>query len=367
MNNTQKATHEPLIHITKRDFLPLKKAIAIRAIAVLAAFIISGVLVMILADANPIKIYATFFEGAFGSPRKITNLLHETAILLCIALALTPAFKMKFWNCGGEGQVLIGGLATATCMYYLGGKLPSPIYILLLLVVSVTAGALWALIPALFKAKWNTNETLFTLMMNYIAMSLISIMLNLWNPTNSVLAPMYDFGLPKLFGQRYWLNIVLVAIVTALIYIYLKYSKHGYEISVVGESENTAKYVGINVSTVIIRTVAISGALCGLAGLLLVGGADYTITTNTAGGQGFTAIMVSWIAKFNPLYMILTSFLVIFMDKGTSQVAEKFYLDTSIADIITAIMLIFIIACEFFINYKVHFKQLKKHEEVSEK
>ena len=137
-------------------------------------------------------------------------------------------------------------------------------------------------------------------------------------------------------------------------YIYLKYSKHGYEIAVVGGSENTARYIGINVKKVIIRTMAISGAICGLTGLLLVGGTSHSIASTTADGRGFTAIMVSWLAKFNPLIMILTSFLLVFLDRGADEVSTKFGLNNSFSDILTGIILFFIIGCEFFIQYKIN-------------
>ena len=326
MNNAPlKAKKEPLIHITKRASVSTTRAILVRVIAVAVALAFTGIFVSLLAKKSAIEVFISMFNGVFKTKRKIMRLLQGIAILLSISLAITPAFKMKFWNCGAEGQVLMGGLATAACMFYFGGKLSTGALVLVMFLASVLAGAIWAVIPAIFKAFWGTNETLFTLMLNYVAIQMVCFCINIWVPSGSAtLLPMWDYGLPKLFGKSYWLNVVIVAIITAIMYIYLKYTKHGYEISVVGESENTAKYVGINVKKVIIRTVAISGAVCGITGLLLVGGTDYTISENTAGGQGFTAIMVSWLAKFNPLYMILTTFLVVFLKNGTSQVADDF-------------------------------------------
>ena len=171
---------------------------------------------------------------------------------------------------------------------------------------------------------------------------------------------MPQYGLPILADKPYLLNIIVVAVLTIVVYVYLKYSKQGYEISVVGESENTAKYIGINVKKVIVRTLVISGALCGIAGLLLVGGTDHTISTTTAGGRGFTAIMVSWLAKFNPFVMVATSFLIVFLQKGASEISSDFGIPAAISDIITGIILFFIIGCEFFINYKI--KKNKKEE-----
>ena len=224
----------------------------VRVISVLASLVVCAVVIMLLTKKNPIEIYASMFKGAFGTNLRIWNFFQNTAILLCISLAITPAFKMKFWNIGAEGQVLIGGLATVCVMMFLGNSLPYPVLILVMIVASVAASIVWAVIPAFFKAMWNTNETLFTLMMNYVAMQLVAFFLKYFVKSGSgTLAPMPDFGLPVIFNQPYLLNIVIVAVLTAVVYIYLKKTKQGYEISVVGESENTAKYIGINVKKVI--------------------------------------------------------------------------------------------------------------------
>jgi ABC transporter permease protein len=323
-------------------------------------------LTVFLTHENPFQVYATMFRGAFSTPRRIWNLLQSLAMLLCVSLALTPAFKMRFWNIGGEGQVLIGGLATAACMICLGGKIPNALLILTMIVASMLAGAIWALIPAFFKAQYNTNETLFTLMMNYVAIQLVAYFVIRWEvPKGSgkigIINQTTRAGwLPVLGEHDYLLNILIVLALTVFMSIYLKYSKHGYEISVVGESVNTARYIGINVKKVILRTMALSGAVCGIAGLLLVGGTDHTITTTTADNRGFTAIMVSWLAKFSPAYMILTSFLLVFLQKGADEISTVFMLDQSFSEIITGIILFFIIGSEFFINYELKFRRNRK-------
>ena len=211
-------------------------------------------------------------------------------------------------------------------------------------------------------AVLTPQETLFTLMMNYIATQIVAYFCYKWsNPKGSghigvINSVSHNGWLPSLGGQDYLLNILIVAALTVFMYIYLKYSKHGYELSVVGESENTARYIGINVKKVIMRTMLLSGALCGVTGLLLVSGTDHTIATNTVGGRGFTAIMVSWLAKFNPAYMILTSLLIVFFQKGAIQISTSLGLNDSFADIITGIIIFFIIGSEFFINYSVKFR-----------
>ncbi len=358
MANKQKK-HEPLFHIVKRDALPWWHSLLIRVIAIVAALVVCGLLTLVLTGENPFKVYATMFDGAFGTSRRVWNLLQGIAMLLCVSLAVTPAFKMRFWNIGAEGQVLVGGLATAACMILFGNKLPNTVLIIVMVVASMVAGAIWAVIPAFFKAKFNTNETLFTLMMNYVGIQLVSYFVMLWEvPKGSgkigiINQDTHAGWLPVLGEYDYLLNILVVLGLTVFMFIYLKYSKHGYELSVVGESENTARYIGINVKKVIIRTMLLSGAICGIAGLLLVGGTNHTITTTTADNRGFTAIMVAWLAKFNPIMMILTSFLLVFLQKGANEISTVFRLNQSFSDIITGIILFFIIGSEFFINYQI--------------
>ena len=355
--------HTPLMHIVKRDpgSLTWGYKLLVRGIAILAALLVCGVLITLLTGENPIVVYGSMVSGVFGSSRRIWNMLQGVAILLCVSLAVTPAFKMKFWNIGAEGQVLISGLACVATMMFLGDVLPLGLLLVVMTVVSVLAGMIWALLPAIFKAYWNTNETLFTLMMNYVATQLVAYYLKVFVKNGSgVLTPMPEFGLPVVGGQAYLLNVLVVLVLTILVYVYLKFSKQGYEITIVGESENTARYIGINVKKVVIRTMLISGAICGLAGLLLVGGTNHTISTTTAGGRGFTAIMVSWLAKFDPLYMVLTSFLLIFLEMGAQQVSTDFRISSSISSIVTGIILLFIIGCEFFLHYRVVFRKNRK-------
>ena len=357
---------QSLFHISKRDALPLYKAIGYRAAAIVLALIVCAVVTMLLTGEDPIKIYGTIFNGAFGTTRKTWVTAQNLAVLLGISLAVTPAFKMRFWNIGAEGQVLIGCLATAACMICLGGKIPNGLLIVIMIIASVAAGALWGFLPGIFKAKWNTNETLFTLMMNYIATQLAAFFIIVWEvPKGSgkigIINQNTEAGwLPVLGGQRYLLPILLVAILTGVMYIYLNYSKHGYEIAVVGESQRTASYAGIKVERVIVRTMILSGAICGLIGLLLTAGTDHTLTTTIVGGRGFTAVMVSWMAKFNPIMMIFTSLLIVVLSRGASEISSVFGLNHSFADILTGIILFFIIGSEFFISYKVSLRKSKK-------
>ena len=364
-------THqEPLIRIAKRDEISRVKSWLIRGAAVLVALILSGLFIFAVTGLNPVKVYAAMFQGALGTKRKAWFTIRDTMMMLCIGVGLAPAFKMKFWNVGAEGQILVGGVATAGLMIAMGksAALSTPVMLLIMAVASLAAGALWGIIPAIFKARWGTNETLFTLMMNYVAIQITSYCVALWeNPFGSntvgVINQQTKLGwFPKLLGSDFTLNVILVLLLTVGMYLYLKYSKQGYEISVLGESERTARYAGIKPARVFVRTMAISGAICGLAGFIAVAGASHTISTSTAGGRGFTAIIVAWLAKFNTFVMLLISFLLVFLEKGAVQIATDFKLNDFASNVITGIILFCIIASEFFINYRMIIRRKKEAE-----
>ena len=358
---------EPVFHIVKRDDLPLYKVIGIRLIAILLALAVCSLVTILVTKLNPLDVFRAVIKGAFGSTRKTWVTMQNTSVLLLIALAVTPAFKMRFWNVGGEGQILIGAWAAAACMINLTGKVPEWFLIVAMSVTSIFCGAVWAAIPAFFKAKWNTNDTLFTLMMNYIATQLVACFAIVWeNPKGSgtigIINNATEFGWIHI-GNKYLLPILVALVMTIVTYIYLNYTKHGYEIAVVGESERTARYIGIKVDRVMIRTLLLSGGICGLVGLILVAGVNHTLTTTLAGGRGFTAVMVSWMSHFNPFTMILTSFLLVFLNRGASEIATAFSLNTSFSDILTGIIIFFIIGCEFFIRYSISFRSSARAKE----
>ena len=359
-NNTH--VREPLFHVVKRDTIPVWKAMLFRVIAVAAGLLLCAILSVFLIGAEPIEFLETLFNGSFSSERRLWKFAKDSAVLLCIALAVTPAFRMRFWNIGAEGQVLIGALAAVAVAFYTGSSVPNWVLLILMFAAALVVGAVWGGIPAVFKAKWGTNETLFTLMMNYAASGIVAFFLVKWTPSGSSVLGELKFGhLPQIV-HPYLLIILAVAVITVIVFIYQNFTKHGYELSVVGESENTAHYIGINVKKVIIRTMLISGAVCGIAGFLIVAGLDHSITETTVGGRGFTAIMVSWLAKFNPLVMILTAAFVTFLDQGASQISTAFNIDSSFPDMVVGIVLFFIIGCEFFINYKLKFSGHGKKE-----
>lgn len=366
------SVREPLFRIAQRRSMPRLSRWGVRLLGVLAGVLLCSIIILAFTDLDPVTVFSTMFNANFGEPglkaeyrmKTIWSTIRDTMTLLLVGLALAPAFRMKFWNIGGEGQILVGGLATAAVMKLCGDLLPSPLLFAGMVLASLLAGMIWGVIPAFFKAHWNTNETLFTLMMNYIAMQLVSAFSIIWEAkkgsgsigviNRATKAGHLPTVLVDTFGKgNYIIHVLIVLTLCVAVYVYMTYTKHGFELSVVGESENTARYAGINMKKVIIRTMMISGALCGLAGFILVSGSSHTISVSTTGGRGFTAIIVAWLGQLNPIFMLLISYFLVFMDYGARGVASACRLNVAFSDIITGVMLFCILGSEFFIRYRV--------------
>ena len=349
---------EPLFHIAKRDNLTPKKALWIRALSVVGGIFAMALFCTIISGKNPFTIISSLFNGAFGTERKIWILLQNTAVLLIVSLGLVPAFKMKFWNLGGNGQIFVACIASVACMRGLNGVVPEPLAIVIMIVAAIAAAAVWGVIPAIFKAKFGTNESLFTLMLNYIAQFLVAYFVLEWSDSGSnTLKPISFANLPVIGGNQYLLVVLVAVVLTVFMTLYLKKSKQGYELTVVGESQNTARYIGIDVKKVIVRTMLISGAICGVAGLMLAGAIEHTMSEHITSNMGFTAIITTWLGKCNPLTIVLTCFFVQFLSLGINSTGgvktTLKFTDNSIADISVAIVYFIVIGAEFFITYAI--------------
>ena len=356
-NNVKK---DPLMHITRLPDPKTWHYWLSKLISVAIALLICAIITTAMAPNSFGLFFKYLGEGTFKNKLQIIRVFQDGAILLLIALALTPAFKMRFWNIGAEGQVLIGAFGATIAMKFLAGTMPNVLLIFVCLAMAVAFSIIWAVIPAIFKAFFKTNETLFTLMMNYLAAGLVAYFVFVWVPNGSAVLGIINMNthegwLPKLFGEDYIFNIIIVAVVTVLVFIYLKFSKHGYELTVVGESQNTARYVGINVKKTIIRTLVLSGALCGLVGFLLVNGTSHTLNADLVAGRGFTGILVAWLGHFNPFEMVFTAFLVSFITLGGEYAGDVLRFGTAYSKVLIGVFFFVFIASEFFLKYKINF------------
>ena len=357
--------NQPLVRMVKRTDLTRGKSILIRVLALLAAFVTGGLLIALLGK-NPVAVYGQMVTGALMTPAALRETIRIAIPLLITSLGVALAFKMKFWNIGAEGQICLGAIAATYFALFYAEKIPQPFLFLVMFLAGAVFGGLWGLIPAYFKAKFNTNETLFTLMMNYVAVYIIQYLREgPWiNPANTGFPQIARFDtaarLPKVFGVH--IGWIVALVLVGVMYFYLNRTKQGYEISVVGESQPTAKYAGMNVGRVIMRTMFLSGALCGIAGMLQVTGADHTLVETVAGGVGFTAITVAWLGNLNPVAMLVTTFLFSILDKGSNSIQTVFAISNAAAEVLTGIILFFMLGCEFFIRYRLVWRR-KEHRD----
>lgn len=345
---------EPLIRIEKRNERTHNEIIRLRMLSVLLAIVAGGVFILFIGY-NPFSVYGTIVSGAFRSTMAFQATIKLMVPLLIPALGITLAFKMRFWNIGAEGQIIMGAIF-ATYFALFCWDFPHWLLMICMFLAGMLGGALWGLIPALFKAKFDTNETLFTLMLNYIALYLISFLRDgPWkDPNSSGFPKIARFGeaaqLDKIFGVHAGWLIGLILVV--IVYVYLKYTKQGYEISVVGESRATANYAGMNYKRIVLRTMALSGGVCGIAGMVQASGSDLTLTASVAGGAGFTAIIVAWLAQLNPIGILVVSFLFAVLEKGSTVMQSAHGLSAYSADVLQGIILFFVLGCEFFVRFK---------------
>ncbi|MDR3050949.1 MAG: ABC transporter permease [Oscillospiraceae bacterium] len=339
----------------RRTDVPLTTQILARGLAIALALLTGGLFILMLGH-SPQAVYASMLTGALGSATARVEMFKLAIPLLITALGITLAFRMRFWNIGAEGQICLGAIAAAYFALY-QPHWPAWLLFPAMFAAAALAGGLWGAIPAWFKARFGTNETLFTLMMNYIALYTIQFLREgPWkNPQ--------DMGFPKIarFAKEAQLPRVLglhagwiaALVLLALVYVYLRYSKQGYEISVVGENENTARYAGMNVRRIILRTMFLSGAVCGVAGMLQATGADRTLTDTVAGGVGFSAITVAWLSHLHPLVMLPVSLLFAVLEKGSGFIESVFGISAAAADVLQGILLFFVLGCEFFISFRL--------------
>ncbi len=363
MHNRVRETGDRLVRMVKRDEIGRGKALAIRAAALLCAMAV-GTLLIVALGHQPLAVYMEMLNGSLGSRTVLTETVKIALPLIFCGIAISIAFRMRFWNIGAEGQLLMGGIAATYVALFHYQHLPRPALLLVMALAALAAGALWGLIPAFFKARWGTNETLFTLMLNYIALGYIRyLQTGTWrDPRMRGFPKIASFDLsarlPNVLGVHVGWIVMLALVVLA--YLYLTRTKSGFEISVVGQSQPTASYIGMNVSRIVMRTMAISGALAGLAGYFQVAGVNYTLTETTAGGIGFTAITVAWLAKLNPILIVPVAFFIAILEKGAGKIQTTFKIPASAADVLTGIILFFMLGCEFFLQYRLIFRAGRK-------
>lgn len=364
MPKTKKA---PFRIVKRTDIKPLKKLLFYVAAIFIALAL--GALLLLSLGVNPFKLYKDMFTiGMIGNAfpyKSIEGYIKVFVPLLITSLALSLAFKMKFWNIGGEGQFMIGATTASAVALIFGDSLPSFLLLLFMTVSAAVTSGLYGFVVAVLKVKFNTNETLMTLMFNYIALYLLKFFGETQGEWNIFLSeasvrPVFkafpkSAVMPSISIGKFSLNISLIfaVVIALLIFLYLKKTKHGYEISVVGDSINTAKYAGMNVSLIILRTTFLSAALIGMAGAFYISTAG-VLSTSCTNNVGWTGIIVAWLSNLNTVAITLTSALIGILQYGCQVASSEFTtIDSNFADLLQGIILFFALAANFFIKYKI--------------
>ncbi len=372
----KKKRREPPIHLSKRDPLTKKQSFFYYMIALAVSLCLGGLLVAALG-VNPFFYYKTMVLGCFQNTIYLQGFVRIVIPLAITSLGIAFAFKMRFWNIGGNGQFIMGAIGAATVSLALGDVLPAFLMLPLAFLAGALVGGLYGLIPAILKVKFNTNETLLTLMLNYVAFYFLTYLKNTMffrklSDTGAVLRP--DFrALPdsawlpqvKLFGVSLDSSVWIVFLMVILVWLYFKKSKQGFEISVVGDSKNTARYAGMNVNRVVLRTMFLSAAVVGIGGMLQVTGSatGHMLSDGITANVGFTGIIVAWLAKLNAFGVLIVALLLGILQKGASVAESTYSISSSASDILEGVILFTILAADFFIRYKITLSTAKKRRE----
>ena len=356
-------------HIVKRDNCPLWKKLCFYAAAVVLALGL-GAALLIGLGVDPVAYYTRMFTmGTVGNKiayKVWINYLKDFVPLVLVSVALSLAFKMRFWNIGGEGQFILGAIAAAFVAFKAGPVMPSAASLLLMCLAAMVAAGLYGLMVAALKVKFGTNETLMTLMLNYVALYVLTFLGETkaeWNffldsesvrPVFASFAKIVSFPTIPM-GGKFSLNIcvILAFVLGALVYIYLKYTKHGYEIAVVGDSAGTARYAGMKVNTIVLRTVFLSAAMIGLAAAFKVGTAGI-LSTSITDDVGWTGIIVAWLSQLNTAVIFVVSALICVLHYGSTVAAATFsQVDSSFANMLQGVILFLVLAADFCTRFRV--------------
>ena len=343
-----------MLKIVKKTEADVKQKLLIHVAGIVAA-LLAAALFLAVAGFNPLQVYISMINGAFGSSYRISQTVINAVPLIILSLGIAIAFRMKFWNIGAEGQILMGGFLGSYFAYNFT-QLPKPLLLLLMLLAGTVGGALWALLPAWLKVRFHANESITTLMLNYVALKWIQYLAaGPWkDPAASGYPRMPRFEeqaiLPNLCGVH--IGWVIALILVVVVYLFLNYSKKGFEIAIIGESENTARYAGINIGRTALIAVCLSGALCGLTGIIQASAVNNELSSTLANGIGYTAIITTWLSGLSAPVIVLVCTLFAALTQGASYIQTAFGIPSAAASVLQALILFFVLGSDFFTKYK---------------
>lgn len=354
----------PSIEVEKRLTSPRWLQVLAPFLSLLLALLAIGIIFLALG-VNPLFAYGQIFQGAFGSAYGLSETVVKSIPLMLSGVGLALAFRARFWNIGAEGQLLIG----ATCATALALAYPEwPKLVLLpgMFLAGFVGGALWGLIPAVLKARWRVDEVITSLMMVYIASNLVNhLVYGPWKgPEERGFPYTSKFStaaqLPRLAWTRiHYPTLVLALVLAVMIYVLIRQTKWGYQIRVTGENPAAARYAGMSYLKTVFLVMVLSGGLAGLAGVGEVAGIHHRLRypEGISPGYGFTAIIVAWLARLNPLGAVLTSFLLGGLLVGGDAIQVSLRLPAATIFVFNGTILLFVLGGDLIARYRIRIRR----------
>lgn len=328
----------------------------------LASFLISlvlGAIVLAASRSNPIQAYSAMIDGAFGNARRFQYTIVESLPLLMCGLGVGIAFRLKFWNIGAEGQYVWGAIGITWVMQF-WKFLPIPMLLPIGLLVGMILGALWAGIPGFLKAQWSVDETLTTLMLNYVAIGLAEYLyINAWKaPLGNMGTPEFprEAWLPQVWGKIHSGIYIALALVVILWFLLYK-TRWGFELNMIGKNPRAARYQGVSIKKNIVLAMLLSGAICGLAGSVNTAAIAHRLTKGVDGGYGFTGIIIAWMAGLNPFASILVAIVMASLTTGADALQIAMKLPESMGEVLQGLVLIPLLAGSIFVEHRLVVKK----------
>jgi simple sugar transport system permease protein len=345
------------LEFIKRGASPRYLAYLIPVVAVVVALLVGSVLLLV-AGVDPLGAYEALFSSAFGSPYSLSESVVQATPLMLAALGTLITFKAGFWNIGAEGQLQMGALAATWATFIFAGY-PPIVMIPCIMVFGFLGGGAWGMIPAIFKIKLGADEMLTTMMMNYIAILVVVYFVygpwrdpSAYGNPRSPLLPV-SARLPAIPETRIHLTVFVGLVIAVLLYLVLNRTKLGLEIRIIGASTEAARYAGINAFKDMLIVTLIGGGISGLAGMGQVAGIFFSLPKSVSPGYGYTAIVVAWLARLNPLTIPVSAFLFGGLLNGGYGIQMTFAVPIALVNAIQALVLFFILALSIFYEYKV--------------
>lgn len=336
----------------------LAAQILVPVFSILAALVVGSIIIW-LAGENPFTVYRTMFDGAFGSGYRRSETLVKTIPLLLTGLGVSVAFRMQLWNIGAEGQIYFGAVfATWVALFGLADS-PSWVVIPAMMLAGLIGGGLWGAIPGVLRGFLGVNETITSLMLNYVAIGFSSWLVHgPWkNPLGFGFPGTETFGpetyLPTWGTTRVHLGLVFGLVAAVILYLVFQRTRWGYEITVAGHSTRVAKYAGMATARNIVVVMIVSGALAGLAGMSEVAGIGHSLQRELSPGYGYTAIIVAWLGRLNPFGIILVAWLLAALVVGGEQIQISMGLSSSVAAMLQGVILFFLLGGDILTRYRL--------------